>query len=762
MKALSAANQLNIALKIHSPIVLVKMAGISKQWSSEDKDGYEARIHALSALTMEIDPLDGLGRYGDFTVDLVQETPTQFIQDQSVDHETVALSVQYGTDAEIGLVTGKLDRWEFRQGIIRLHCLANQQLAEKKLPIQQITATNFSTYLIPEENVGRWVPVTIGTPYRPLGYLIDWTRAANRVKYNAVITGHDGISAFRTLYLWISAAKKYVEVVTIFTAHADGYLRNTSITNPILEGTLTLIPVDDFWYTFDYGAAAAAYDENTTTYAAATAVSGDGQTNVEYLRLGLGEQPYPEGFIIREDELYVQCKIEKQNALNWGGRTQEVFSALLERNINPPGGTAVALLANGETAFNNIDGAGSPTGKVLDTSEYAKRWGRDVDETNTNEPAFPVNRLTNRYLVFRMIEEDPAGGGDTAEYFRVYEARLRVDFDAPTLKQQYHADLDGYEDDGSGTYTGTANAIIQNPAAAIYFTLAKLLNVTGFNTSAIATARTALNTYRLAGQVLDLTPAEDVVDALAKQGKLTVFPDYQDQWTMTAFTLPTGLTADKTFSQDEGDFVADTEVEGEIVRVTQSSLSDLYNQFEILYQWNEGARKFDASLVFDETTPGPIGGWCTESQDRYNLTRKLTIEATWIADEQTARSYGVYLIYRHADRKRIVTWQASWNALDVELSDRCKLNHVDIQHIEDTTVYAGYRVGTPLATITAGYTDPDTGATIKAGAKIRHYEGRHQYAVTEITMNDPLAGVIQLTGRQVDISRAALSDPRAA
>ena len=202
----------------------------------------------------------------------------------------------------------------------------------------------------------------------------------------------------------------------------------------------------------------------------------------------------------------------------------------------------------------------------------------------------------------------------------------------------------------------------------------------------------------------------------------------------------------------------DQAITNEIQSLTQSPLNDLYNQFELLYNWNPATGAFDGRLAVDETTSGPLGSWLTESQSRYNVTRKLVTEARWIRVATVAQSYVNYLIYQYADRKRIVVFQTSFNTVDLELGDFVRLTHPDVQAGEDTTIFAGYRAGSPLATITAGYIDPDTSATIKAGAKVELAEGRHRYEITSIETR-PLEGRILYTARQADVSRSPLSEP---
>lgn len=769
MKTLSGANQTNIAGTFHDPDVLVEISSLSKQWSSKTRSGYETRILSISPLTQTVDPLGGLAAFGDFSITIQQETPTQFVQDQDVTNVVVDVSLKYGTDAAIPLISGRLDRWEFRRGRLTLHCVANTSLLGLRLPNVQITADNFSTFRIPDQNVGAWVPLTIGNHEKAKGLLIDKSNTGQKVKFNAAVSSHEAIGSKTDLLVWFSGLHEFVPLSSAFTIATAGHLV-ASASGVLIEFILRTIPRDaaiandgdalDVWQNPNN-----VFDEDFTTVATATNISplGDGVTAEDAevrLRARIRDLPVPDDVTVLDDELYllIDCDRGADGINDVAGESTETVDVAIELDDGTYPTTASLIedvIPDAGTAFDNINALDdAETDIVFDTSAYAAKIGIDRDGDGTAE-TLPLNRLGQRWLTLRYIEAQ-IGPSQNDKVLTVNEMRLRANCQLWGERADFYADLAGYDDDGSGTYTGSANAVIENPADVLHFLLAELLAQSGFNTTSFSGARSDLGSYVIAGQALDPRSARDVLDDVARQGKLILYLDYNDEWAASAFTLPG--SADATVARS--DFVPDGEdsFEGEIQSVTQSPSSEIFNQFEILYAWNEATGQFDTSLVLDENTPGPIGDWLTESQSRYNVTRKMTVEARWIRTADVAQSYGNYLIYRLADRKLVVEWQTSWNTVDHEIGDRVALNHPDVAAGEDTTVYAGYRAGSPLATITAGYTDPDTSATIKAGAKVEHNEGRHRYEIMQIeTM--PLDGLIRYTGRQVDVSRSELSEP---
>jgi len=780
MKTLSANNQTNVAGTFHDADVLVEMSGISKQWSTKTRTSYETRILDISPIRLSVNPVGGLAAVADFTITLQMETPTQFIQDNDVDGETVEVSLQYGADAKITLAKGILNRWEIvTGGKLRLYCTGDLELNAATLPLEQINTTNFSTFDIPPRLIGSRVPLTIGAHDRAKGVLIDKAIASGstdgqKVKFNSEISGHDGIGGLTNGLVYAKEVEQFCKInedgisAPTVTEKAAGHFviergsGNTEASHGRVEFLIYLVPRTA---TGDTGMdnPENAIDEDFETHAEADDIAPAQSTETTYLRGELPDLPFPETTEVRNASwgLNVLTDLERDPAINASTRSSETLDAAIEldKGTFPVSGVLIEdVLADGETSFDNLNEMdGAEVGVSLSVASYRVQIGLDKDNDGTND-YLPVKALSNRNLTLRYTEQDILPGGGSDELLQVMEWRLRVCAVEAAGILEFFGDLEGYDDDGSGTYTGVVNALIENPADVLHFILAEILGFSGITTADFTTARTALGDYVIAGQVLELESAKAVLDRIARQGKLKLFRDVDDQWACKAFAIPS--TADRTLDQSDGDFVGDNEdgTEGEIRKITQTRLSDVYNQFEVLYDWNSATGAYDSTLTLDETAVGPVGDWLTESQGRYNVTRKLTVSADWIRSENVARSFGNYLIYMHADRKRIVTWQTSWNCVDVELGDRIQLNHTDMMLAEDTTVFAGYREDSPLATIEAGYTDPDTSAVIKAGAKVQLYEGRHQYEVNTIETL-PMEGKIRFTGRQVDFSRSPLPEP---
>lgn len=103
---------------------------------------------------------------------------------------------------------------------------------------------------------------------------------------------------------------------------------------------------------------------------------------------------------------------------------------------------------------------------------------------------------------------------------------------------QFFANVKGYADDGSGTYTGTASALIERPCDIARHLLAVYGGVSSFETGAsafgsFALARSLLRNaapadYKLAAWIGEQTSVQQAVQAVAEQSLMCV---YQDRFT---------------------------------------------------------------------------------------------------------------------------------------------------------------------------------------------------------------------------------------
>jgi len=678
MKNLSAANQSNIADRTKSPVIIVRIPSITDAEWSFDYDAQAGTLLSLSPIHQSMAPYGGLGHFDDF--DFQVAAAETFIQDNVMDFLPVEVVVQYGTDAEIPICGGMVDNYGYDRGTLSVSCISQFSIRNKDILIAQANTTTYPDYIVPTETDGKWIPMTIGSPYRPDGLIIfrsTGTYSGIYVAYNAAVTGHTAIGEELdpAFYLWLDRARLWITEEggdqTLTTWLADGIQYIIGDTAQAMTEN-RIIPLSGAWTGAIGTDEANAVDDDTATYALLDNPAGDGVTTGDRWRGRLPEIEF--GREIIPEVMYFLGKIEKQYALNHAGRTLEKFHAGIEvidgtDPVDP--GEVIALISGAAVTFNNLDGSDAEDALIIPVDFSLTGNLKDA----TVIPRETSTQFTNIYLQINCVEEDPAGGGNEADYFRIHEASIKLFFGMVTHElRAVYGGIRGYDDDSGGTYTGTAYALIEIPSDVVYFMLGKLLGLSNINTASIAQARSDYGLYRLAHQIIDQQSTEQALGELAAEAKLILHEDTQGDWKTRAWVLPTG-TPDKTFYQDMGHF---TDVDGPEVTTDRSEADLLYNQFTISWAWNEAAQKFNEMLTLDENTAGDIGTWLTASQAMWNITRRRIIECRWINDADTAQSYGNYLIYRYADRKRVVNASHNFYALDLELGDRVVYDHDDL------------------------------------------------------------------------------------
>lgn len=686
MQTLSSANTANINDRTKTPSRCVRFPdmtfsdGSAAQWALGDIDGFREGLISLSALEVSVDPRGGVASYGTIVAEFHIDAIKDLIQNDSVNNEAVEVFYQYGTDAEIGRFRGIVDygapESEYRNDVFTLLFIFDMGLKGKHLPVARADGDQYSTYNIPTASQGKWVPFTFGAPYRPRALLVDHGHGASPTfAVNVAVSGHAGIenapvgSGLIPYYVYSDGHYlKANSATAISTANiSSGEILLTSAGGYESEATLSIIilPVYAISELGNVTNPNNCTNDDSSDYAELNNPAGDGVTAYDVLRIRVPSMAWPSSWHI--GNCYFIGKITKTNALNHGGRTNERFhwGFEIDDGTTLQAETAgLSTLISSATAFNNYDGADAENASGITLSSYGARWGDDLAATGNRMPA---NRIGNRFMNIWMQEEDLVGGGDTAEAFRVYVAQFRIDVYAPADDLDLFANVTGYEDDGSGTYTGSANSLIETPSDVIHFLLAEIWGQTRINTTSISTARTAYGSSVIGGQFLDKVEAEPALEAVMANCMGTLFLNYDGNWTLVAFELPG--SADITLDEASGDC--------RIVSLGHTSNEDIYNQFVILYDWDEARGAYNGKIEVDESSGGSVGTWLTDSQADHNVTRQMDIEARFICDATTATAFRNWLIYRYADQKRIVTFTTSFNGIHLELCDRVSFTGSD-------------------------------------------------------------------------------------
>ncbi len=229
------------------------------------------------------------------------------------------------------------------------------------------------------------------------------------------------------------------------------------------------------------------------------------------------------------------------------------------------------------------------------------------------------------------------------------------------------ADIEGWADDGSGTYTGTPNALIINwvdqvrhllcHADYLALTAATYIDATTF---AAARAASAAAGIRCDWGLYDQIPSEELLERLRWsvagwmfQGAAGAFKVHQ---------LPLAGNSQKTFT--EGADVPDEKAGGGPIQVGRTSLADLYNQVIAL-----GAKRLNGNGYGTTITT-----YNTPSQTTYRMTRTLLVENDFIRDTAALTAIAGILLGWHKDQKwRATVYAAAEVCVHLEPCDKVSI-----------------------------------------------------------------------------------------
>lgn len=147
---------------------------------------------------------------------------------------------------------------------------------------------------------------------------------------------------------------------------------------------------------------------------------------------------------------------------------------------------------------------------------------------------------SGRGVALRSFNDDDSGSQPSID---VYECRLRMEFTLAMEDAEFYADIDGVEDDGSGTITGSANILLQQPQHIIRHIEEVFLGATMketdslFNTGTVDVDKGRYY-WIFANQVLKNTSTKDLINDICKQSFITVFDDYQSSVKAKSLLLP--------------------------------------------------------------------------------------------------------------------------------------------------------------------------------------------------------------------------------
>jgi len=299
------------------------------------------------------------------------------------------------------------------------------------------------------------------------------------------------------------------------------------------------------------------------------------------------------------------------------------------------------------------------------------------------------------------------------------------------IADAYYIRCKGRPDDASGTITGSASSLIENPSHVIESIARDEMSMTDseIDTAAFDTLATDLSGWKYAFQLLERKGTREIIGGLAEQGRTKAYWDESNLLTAQAFdkndAFPNAASAtpdvpgnldifDEDASPTSGAFTTHPILSPEFsdggvedFEMHKMGMDEVKNDFVLHYKKNYATGEFEETLYItngsgaeasvetninasylennqDLTKTGNLKQLCADSYNEIGTTNTWEYDAWAIRDEATATKLLQHYVERLTKNRWICRFTSGLNALAVELGDFVNVRHDRIQDIFGT------------------------------------------------------------------------------
>jgi hypothetical protein len=346
----------------------------------------------------------------------------------------------------------------------------------------------------------------------------------------------------------------------------------------------------------------------------------------------------------------------------------------------------------------------SPPDSVWDMSEYEVR-------VKLNESANCVIRglvLAHRYapanspVPYRRIRPPlrmvMSSGLDYGYNVAQYKRRVMAEGSDPSdiTVMTYGS---GLQDDGSGTYTGAANALVEHAADQMHHVLGELSDLASTDIAgssdhgSFTVARTALGTYhKLAAAVLEKQPVNQLLHRLAFQARSV--PIWNADGKRGIITLTPEPSANYR-SGSTFDFYADEHFEANSFKFGRTSLERVVNQVYVDFDFDYGANEFrKTTFVTESDSDNGFGTrdsstgrevYAANSQGRFQVVRDFHMKAYDVVNQGVAKQLRNWIFDWWWRSKLWIEFETYLNASDLSIGHVIQLGDEVINGLTPTS-----------------------------------------------------------------------------
>ncbi len=287
-------------------------------------------------------------------------------------------------------------------------------------------------------------------------------------------------------------------------------------------------------------------------------------------------------------------------------------------------------------------------GTIFDMQENMANYYHGASQgTHTHALATPSQSYTPPYYALIFIMKKP--------------------IDATIQSNMVVADIDGYQDDGSGTYTGTPNALIERPDYVFKHIWAAILGASSGDLD-LGTSGTyyAANSYKFCHAITEPIEARIELMRLAFQCRSRFF--VSPYGTAKLIVRQTG--------QASGHAIPNIEIKESSVSIERSPTDDIINYFNIYYNLDYSKDKditkcLAVKKLSDSTSISRYGQ--KELKESYSGGNILLFDA--VSDDTMAAHVGAFILEWFKSVRDIVHFAVFLDNMEIEPGDLGDITH---------------------------------------------------------------------------------------
>lgn len=292
-------------------------------------------------------------------------------------------------------------------------------------------------------------------------------------------------------------------------------------------------------------------------------------------------------------------------------------------------------------------------------------------------------------------------GATACGYLKCLEAALYLKFNVSWPTTGIMADIDGYLDSSGGLYTGTANALVENPAHIMAFLWGEFSKAGDANVDlveALAVAAGYRAGWKFARQLKDAEDVDNVVGDVAQDALLWSWIDSRGKARVFPMTAPHsadgGIDRARLYCLHKSQVV-----NGVLTKRELSPATDVKTNFKFRYHHSAALGDYSATLFCrPDDSSDDFGATyeakCVAAKARFTggIEYDVEYEMPWICDDATAVAAAKAIVERDTVRRWDIEWEGDLGDVAWELGEPFFLDPTEFIDLPIDLLTTAFRV----------------------------------------------------------------------